>query len=575
MMGEIRRILVVDDEPLIRRAVADYLEDCGYETVTAADGAEGLAKARDGRFHAVLVDLRMPQVDGLEVIATLKNEQPELPIVVVSGTGVLNDAIEAMRQGAWDYITKPVQDIEEIQVTVERVMERAQLREERDRYQRELERLNRSLEAEVQRQTQDLRMQNRELAALNSVSYAISDPLDLDTMLNRATTAAMRAVEADGGVVRLLNPAAGQLVIAAARGFPESYLSSVRAVPFGEGIIGQVARDGRPYVVGNSIDDPWLSQLWDEGLRSFLCVPLRAGQREGGKHPIVGTLLVVTQAERSFKTHEVDLLTTIGNQIGVAVARAQYAADLRESNIQLEQANIELLQLDTLREQFIQNVAHELRTPLALVRGYVEMLARGELDPEEQKVALEVTSRRVQVLVELVEAITTLQDLGAKPVHIETVSPAELIETACQMTAQRAVSAGIELRREQFLDLVPFPGDFTRLSQALHQLLDNACKFSPENTGVTVTARVDSDEGTMCISVADHGIGIPPEEQERVFERFYQVDGGLTRRYGGTGLGLALVREIVEAHGGTVSVESEVGVGSTFTLHLPLNRPDL
>ncbi len=575
MMGESRRILVVDDEPLIRRAVADYLEDCGYETVAAADGAEGLAKARAGRFHAVLVDLRMPQVDGLEVIATLKNEQPELPIVVVSGTGVLNDAIEAMRQGAWDYITKPVQDIEEIRVTVERVMERAQLREERDRYQRELERLNRSLEAEVQRQTQDLRMQNRELAALNSVSYAISDPLDLDTMLNRATTAAMRAVEADGGVVRLLNPATGQLVIAAARGFSESCLSSARAISFGEGIIGQVARDGRPHVIGNSIDDPWLSQLWDEGLRSFLCVPLRAGQREGGKHPIVGTLLVVTQAERSFETHEVDLLTTIGNQIGVAVARAQYAADLRESNIQLEQANIELRQLDTLREQFIQNVAHELRTPLALVRGYVEMLARGELDPEEQKVALEVTSRRVQVLVELVEAITTLQDLGAKPVHIETVSPAELIETACQMTAQRAASAGIELRREQPVDLAPFPGDFTRLSQALHQLLGNACKFSPESTEVTVTARVDSDEGTMCISVTDHGIGIPPEEQERVFERFYQVDGGLTRRYGGTGLGLALVREIVEAHGGTVSVESEVGVGSTFTLHLPLNRPDL
>jgi DNA-binding response OmpR family regulator len=349
MMDESRRILVVDDEPLIRQAVADYLQGCGYETVTAADGAEGLAKARAGRFQAVLVDLRMPQVDGLEVIATLQDEQPELPVVVVSGTGVLSDAIEAMRQGAWDYITKPVQDIEEIRVTVERVMERAQLREERDRYQHELERLNRSLEAEVRRQTLDLRMQNRELAALNSVSHAISDPLDLDTMLNRATAAAVQAVEADGGAVRLLNPVTGQLVIAAACGFSESYLSSARAIPVGEGIVGQVAQDGQPHVVGDSTDDPWLSQLWDDGLHSFLCVPLRAGEIEDGKHYIVGTLAVVTQAGRSFDAHEVGLLTTIGNQIGVAVARARYAADLRESNIQLERANVELRQLDTLR----------------------------------------------------------------------------------------------------------------------------------------------------------------------------------------------------------------------------------
>jgi signal transduction histidine kinase/DNA-binding response OmpR family regulator len=569
MDGE-RRILVIDDEPLIRCAVADYLADCGYETATAGDGAEGLAKARAGQFHVVLVDLQMPRVDGLEVIATLKDEQPELPVIVVSGTGVLSDAIEAMRRGAWDYITKPVQDIEEIRIAVERVMEKAQLLAERDRYQSELERLNRSLEAEVARQTGDLWMQNRELAALNSVSYAISDPLDLDTMLNRAIAAAVQAVEADGGAVRLLDSATGCLALAAARGFPDSYLSSARAIPLGQGIIGQVAQSGQPHVVSDSDDDPWLSRLRSEGFNSFLCVPLRAGESGDGRHPIVGALTVVTRARRDFDAHEVDLLTTIGNQIGVAVARAQYAADLSKTNVQLEQANVELRQLDSLREQFIQNVAHELRTPLALVRGYVEMLARGELDSEEQRVALEVTSRRVETLVELVEAITTLQDLGSQPLRIEPVSPAELIKTACRMTAQRAANAGVKLHCEQPADIPAFPGDFTRLSQALHQLLDNACKFSPGGAAVAVTARVDADARAICISVTDQGVGIPPEEHERIFERFYQVNGSLTRRYGGTGLGLALVKEIAEAHGGTVSVESQMGAGSTFTVHLPL-----
>jgi signal transduction histidine kinase/DNA-binding response OmpR family regulator len=573
---DVTRVLIIDDEPLIRRALADYLTECGFETVTAADGAEGLAQVRAEQFHVVLVDLRMPHVDGLEVIATLKAEQPELPLVVVSGTGVLNDVIEAMRRGAWDYITKPVQDMDEIMVVVERVLEKARLRAERDRYQSELEQLNRSLEDEVARQTRDLRTQNRELVALNRVSYAISDPLDLDTMLNRAIAAAVAAVEADGGAVRLLNPATSQLVIAAARGLPASYFKSAQNIPLGEGIIGQVAQSGHPRPGHNLADDPWLSSLsrrdtlqsTAEGFRSYLCVPLRTGEE------IVGTLGVLSRAKRDFAAREVELLAIIGNQIGVAVTRAQYAADLERTNAQLERANTELRHLDTLREQFIQNVAHELRTPLALVRGHVEMLAQGDLDPEEQQMALNVASRRVQTLVELVESITVLQDLGSQSLRIEPVAPAELLQTAMRMVWQQATSSSIKLRSVCPPDLSPFPGDFTRLTQTLHQLLGNACKFSPEGSTVTVTARTTPAGDGMLISVADQGIGIPPEEHTRIFERFYQVDGSTTRRYGGTGLGLAIVKEIVEAHGGTIDINSDgiPGRGSTFTVILPISE---
>ncbi|HEY72326.1 MAG: hypothetical protein DRJ03_18460 [Chloroflexi bacterium] len=556
-----KRILIIDDEPLIRRALSDYLTDRSYVTTTAADGAQGLSEARKGQFHAILVDLRMPRVDGLEVIAALKAEQPELPVVVVSGTGVLSDVIEAQRQGAWDYITKPIRDMDEIAVVIERVLERARLRAERDRYHGEMEQLNRLLEAEVDRQTQDLLAQNRELMALNRASYAISTPLDLDTMLNRAIDAAISATEGDGGMVRLLNPATDQLVIAASRGLPESYLASARAIPLGEGVIGQVARSGRPRGGRDFANDVWLAPL-NEEFHSYLCAPLRAGDE------IVGTLGIVMRAERGFDDHKIGLLANIGNQLGVAVARIQYAADLERANVQLEQANAELRRLDTLREQFIQNVAHELRTPLALVHGYVEMLAQGGLDPDERQVALNVASRRVRGLVDLVESITTLQDLDRQPLRIEQVAPAELIRTAIQMAEQQTVATGIELRRECPPDIDSFPGDFTRLAQALYQLLDNACKFSPDGSTVTITVQETPD--TILISVADKGIGISPEEQAHIFERFYQIDGSASRRYGGTGLGLAIAKEIVEAHGGTITVQSSPGEGSTFQLELPV-----
>jgi signal transduction histidine kinase len=248
------------------------------------------------------------------------------------------------------------------------------------------------------------------------------------------------------------------------------------------------------------------------------------------------------------------------------------AQEALEAHIaELERANAELRHLDMLREQFIQNVAHELRTPLALIHGYVEMLAQGELQAGEQHIALSVTSRRVRALVDLVESITILQDLERQPLRLEPILPHELTWTAHQMAAQRAHSKGIRIEDGCPHGLAPFHGDFTRLAQALHQLLDNSIKFSPEGSAVTMAARGGRDG--LEISVSDQGAGISTDKLAHIFDRFYQADGSMTRQHGGTGLGLAIAKEVVEAHGGRISVESEPGQGSTFTVFLPAGGP--
>lgn len=570
-----KRVLIADDEPLVRQSICTCLSDRGYETAVAAAGIEALSSARETSIDAVLLDVSLDGPNALEVIAALAEEHPNLPIIAVLAPGRLDEAVAAMRAGAWDIVVKPFADLDAVTAVLERVLERASLLAERDDCRHELTRLRETLEAQVLQQTEDLRNQNRRLMVMNRVTHAVSHAFELDTMLDRALDAVLSAVEAEAGLVQLVNPSTECLYVAAAQGFGQDAVPFGRPLPAGAGLAGQVVQDGHVKMGRLTSPQACIPGMDLSAFASYALVPLHASDNavywvhERSRQVIVGLVGVFSARKDAFQPDELELLTTVGNQLGVAVTRAQYAADLRRANLQLETANQELKRLDALREQFIQNVAHELRTPLALVRGYVELLADGGLTPDSWRTAVDVARKRVLELVELVEAITTLQDLDTSPLSIKPVSLPELVMTACQMTHQRATSSGIRFRYGNLEAVKSFPGDFSRLALALHQVLDNACKFSDAGTLVTVSTALSADDRYVTISVADQGIGIPEEERARIFDRFYQIDGTATRRYGGTGLGLALARETVEAHRGWIRVESAVGVGSTFTLGLP------
>jgi signal transduction histidine kinase len=470
--------------------------------------------------------------------------------------------------------------MEQIQMVVERVLDKARIIAERDRYQDDLRELNCALESEVERQTLDLRVQNQRLFAMNRVAHAISHSLELGVLLDRALAAAIDVVEAHAGIIYLLNPVTDYLYVAAIQGLEEDDLTSFKPLRLGQSIAGEVAQEGHV----RTGDDLQTTNVLASGatvdLHTYVYVPLYTTggvmlwDGESLDQPsIVGTLGIFTRRDAPFEPEEIEVLTTIGAQLGVAVTRAQYAADVRRANIELEAANVDLRRLDVLRSRFIQNVAHEIRTPLSLVRGYIELLYEGGLTEEQMSRALTVANQRIRELSNLVEDITTLQDLVDVPLKLKPVSLTVLLQTAYRMSLQRAVSQGIQLHYQEPEMLPNFLGDFERLVVAVHQLIDNACKFSEKGQSVVVSGGLSPDGRYVTFSVADEGIGIPRAEHERIFERFYQVDGGIRRRYGGMGLGLALVKEIVTAHGGWVRVESAPGKGSTFVIGLSCEVP--
>jgi len=226
--------------------------------------------------------------------------------------------------------------------------------------------------------------------------------------------------------------------------------------------------------------------------------------------------------------------------------------------------------LDELHSTFIQNVSHELRTPLTIIQGYAELLddgSLGALAPEQQE-AIFVIVDRADALRTLVERIDILLEVEARATAPLPLALDEIVAEAVKGRRAAATQAGLTLEVHLEPGLPPVSGASYHLQQAMDCLLENALKFTPG--GGKVEVQVYTEPGWVCLAVTDTGIGMTEEGLERIFTRFYQRDRSTTRRHGGIGLGLTLVRAVIEEeHGGRIEVESQPGQGSRFTIRLP------
>ncbi len=244
---------------------------------------------------------------------------------------------------------------------------------------------------------------------------------------------------------------------------------------------------------------------------------------------------------------------------------------VQERTEELRQALQKLAELNQLKANFVSNISHELRTPLTHVKGYLDLLVTQSLGPltEDQRNALEVSQRATSRLESLIDGLIMFSQaqkgemtLKLSPVDINKVA-AEIINYSQPKAKDRRVTLHTDIKPK----LPAVRADKEKISWVILQLLDNAIKFTPPGGHVAFAVQPESD-GLIAISVADTGIGIPEASLKEIFEPFHQLDGSSTRKYGGTGMGLALVHEIVDAHGSTIDVKSKEGKGSLFRFSL-------
>jgi len=310
--------------------------------------------------------------------------------------------------------------------------------------------------------------------------------------------------------------------------------------------------------------------LTDEELKSAL--ERQKELADEGERRLLGQTLV----EMGMVTREtIDMAIT--NQIielHAALTDANRTLELRvsERTSELKQALARLTELNQLKTNLISNVSHELRTPLAHIKGYVELLEEEELGDLtlEQGKAMTVISRATVRLGQLIEdliAFSTASKEGME-LKLEPISIVDLARDIIDRSKPKAAQEGVRLRMSIDKGIPQIQVDVEKFSWVLYQLLDNAIKFTPEDGSVKLWAEHVS--GIVTVAVSDTGIGIPSEKIDEVFQPFHQLDGSATRKFGGTGLGLALMKQIVDAHGSKIIAESMEKKGSTFRFDLPI-----
>ena len=432
--------------------------------------------------------------------------------------------------------------------------------------------------AAMEKMAADDEHERRNLRALAKIGQVINSSLDRDTVLNEVIDTIIRLTGAQRAFL-MLRRDDGELETVVARNWERASLHPGE-YEISTTIVNQVAHEGRPILTTNAQGDPRFQaqvSIIAYSLRSILCVPLKV------KGELMGVIYADNRVrEGIFTERERSLIASFAHQAAVAIENAQlyeatrnYATELeqrvRERTAELHEANANLQSLSRLKDEFVANVSHELRTPITSVKLYAALIEKRNDKHEEYVAALMRETSRLEHIVESLLRISYL-DQGQVVV---TPAPVNLDHLAAQYVKDRqplAASRGLNLRFEGQADHPPALADAELIGEALSILLTNALNYTSSGGEVVISTPTKTAEGRtwVGVSVSDTGPGISPEEQPRLFQRFFRGRVGQSSGTPGTGLGLAIVKEIMDRHEGRVEVESEgvPGRGAVFTCWL-------
>ncbi len=612
-----RRILVVDDDVNHSKTLADILRAKGYDPAIAGTGTDAIGAAEQGAFSLALIDLMLPDMDGIDVMARIKGIFPLCEVIILTGHASMDTAIEATRQGAYSYLLKPYQ-MDDLLRNISHGVERHETQEEILRlasfpqlHPSPVIELNSAGDVTYANPAADKAFPNLTAMGLrhpllNGLSGPISDlrqsaqhgevshvaevdgatyelhisyPRDVNLIRIYVTDITQRrmAEEQLRKLSQVVEQSPETIVITDLQGNYE-YVNEacVRATGFTrEELIGRnprILQSGK--TPRTTFDDLWKELNQGRAWKGeFL-----NKRKDGSEYVELATIAPIRQPDGRI-THYAAVKEDVTEKKRMTEELERHRHHLEHL---VEQRTTELVAAKKVAEAatqakstFLANMSHEIRTPLNAIIGFTELLQRNARDADQQD-KLSKVSGAAEHLLGVVNDILDISKIESGKLVLEEAdfAPAAVVDNIASMVVADVLEKGLAFRTDISALPARVCGDRTRISQTLLNYVSNAVKFTDTGTIVLSAHIVEEDAQSMLVrfEVSDTGIGLSPEARARVFSEFEQVDNSATRKYGGTGLGLAVNRKLAGLMGGEVGVDSTPDVGSTFWITIRLGK---
>jgi two-component system phosphate regulon sensor histidine kinase PhoR len=532
------KILIADDEPDVLALCERILRSEGYDVTAVSNGLEAIGAAQQQRYDLFLTDIMMPGIKGLDAAQAIREYQPNIICVVMTGFGTMDTAIQALKLGFTEFVVKPFKP-QDLKTAVGRAMEKERLRSENEHLNAlvPLFELNKTLMSTVKED--DL--------ARKALQTAVDElEADLGLLMLHEKDGAMRVRGKIGSALSL----ASDSVLSNVTELATVLLEQREQVLFSRRALEPSASktDPRAYAILQAL-----------GVEHLLFNPLLAMDV-----PLGMVVLAKTNGGRAFGSVDRELLSVLCGQVAIAFHNARLFEET-------QRAYRDLQQLDHMKSEFINIAAHELRTPLAILMGHADLLEEDIQEPQTKN-RLQIIVRNALRLRDLINDLLDMRHLQTAEarLNLSEFYVQDLIATALQDFRPMARKKGIEIEASLPVEGIEVYADREKVLIAFNNLVKNAIEFTRPGgrLGVEVTCR----DKEVWLSVWDTGIGIPEDQLDKIFLPFHQVEDSLTREHEGMGLGLSIAKGMVELCGGHIWVESALGKGSRFTFSIPLKQ---
>jgi K+-sensing histidine kinase KdpD len=406
-----------------------------------------------------------------------------------------------------------------------------------------------------------------ELSRLYDISLGINAVMTVETLLKMVAKEATLLLSQPWASIVLVNPQR-EITHSAIIGIPESYRAKLGSKVRKGGLTEWLCENGKPMIVNDVLKDERAATgefLLATKIRSLIGLPLSTGQQ------VIGVIYVGDFCPKEFEDKCLRRLTIMSDQLAIAIAKSKLYESIQRKMEGYEKQVKDLKKVNQLKSEYVAHVSHELRTPLTSIKAYMETLENNIDDPgfTEKKDFLKIVSKETERLIRIVNDILDVSNIefGQKPLQRSTFDVVEIIHEVVAMLQPKLAEKHMTAQTILPEHLPMVDADKDLITQVFINLITNAVKYSPEGSGIRIKAAEDAVD--LRIAIEDEGIGIPEGQLEKIFDKYYRVKSRESKEYDGVGLGLAIVRNIIEQHGGVITVESTEQVGSKFMFTIP------